>query len=324
MPSLTDVSRHTIFIAWCSLLLCAVALGQHESNPWNPTLADLERESGHKGPPQYVVVDLPEKKLLAYYPELKDLVAAPSQQELPKLLERVGASESQLLTTIPTISADETVVQEQLDKHGFVRGLPVFTGHYSYLVRAHTTGEGVRFTEGRSDEQWQAVNPHVASGYSLVEGFALLPIYFHPFHQGAANFRYLGRQVQNGREDYVVAFTQQPEKTELLGKVSVNGSEIVVAYQGIAWIDPESFQIVRMRTDLLKARPEVGTETTEIRFNEVRLPVVAKSFWLPNDAVVTRSAKDGAMREKHQFSDYKIFVQSKTVPTPKPDIQKPH
>jgi hypothetical protein len=83
-----------------------------------------------------------------------------------------------------------------------------------------------------------------------------------------------------------------------------------------------AFQIVRMRTDLLKAPPDVGTETIEIRFNEVRLPVVAKSFWLPNDAVVTRSAKDGAIREKHQFSDYKIFVQTKPAPAPNPDTQK--
>jgi hypothetical protein len=321
---LSDLSRLVILLGCCNSLLSSTAAGQHESNPWNPTLADMEREGARKGPPQYVVVDLPEKKLLSYYPELKGLVAAQSQQELPKLLERVGANESQFLSTIPTISANENVVQEQLDKHGFVRGQPVFTGRFSYFVQAHSAGEGVRFTEGRADENWKAIDPHVASGYSLAKGFALSPIYFHPFHQEAANFRYLGRQVQDGREDYVVAFAQQPEKTELLGTVRVNGSDIVVAYQGIAWIEPESFQIVRVRIDLLKARPEAGTETTETRFGEVRLPVVAKSFWLPSDAVVTRSAKDGVLRESHQFSDYKIFVQSKKdVTTTQPDVHKP-
>jgi hypothetical protein len=150
-----------------------------------------------------------------------------------------------------------------------------------------------------------------------------LPVHFHPFHQDNARFRYLGRQAQDGREDYVIAFAQQPEKSELLGTVRVNGSEIVVAYQGIAWIDPESYQIVRMRIDLLKARPEAGIEMTEARFSEIRLPVIAKSFWLPVEAVVTRSSKDGALREKHQFSNYRIFVQSKDAATAQPVIQPP-
>ena len=281
------------------------------------------RNRGYKNQPQYVVVDLPEKKLLSYYPELKGLTAAPSQDELSKLLEKVGANESQVLNSMPTISADEKVVQEQLDKHGFERGQPVFSGSFSYLVRAHVVGEGVRFSEGRTDEHWQPIDPHVPSGYSLTEGFALLPVHFHPFHQDNARFRYLGRQIQDGREDYVVAFAQQPEKSELLGTVRVNGSEIVVAYQGIAWIDPESFQIVRMRTDLLKARPEVGTEMTEARFREVRLPVIAKSFWLPTEAVVTRSTKDGALQEKHQFSNYRIFVQSKDGQASQPGTPAP-
>jgi len=234
-------------------------------------------------------------------------VPAQSQQELPKLLERVGENEK-LLLNLPSICADENVVQDELDKHGWARGGPVFTGHYSYLVRSHVTGEGTRFSEGRTDQHWQAIDPHVPSGYSLIQGFALMPMQFHPFHQETAHFRYLGRQVLNNRENYVVAFAQQPEKTELLGSVLVNGAKIAVAYQGIAWIDPDSFQVARMRTDLLKARPEAGTETTETQFGEVRLAVVAKAFWLPSDVVVTRRAKDGTVREKHQFSDYKIFV----------------
>ena len=133
-------------------------------------------------------------------------------------------------------------------------------------------------------------------------------MHFHSYHQEAGRFLYLGRQSLNNREYDVVAFAQKPEKAELLGSVRVNGADITVAYQGVAWIDPENFQIVRMRTDLLMARPEVGIEITEVQFTEVHLPIVAKSFWLPSEAVVTRQTKNGTLQEKHQFSDYKIFV----------------
>lgn len=307
-PSFASVSRLTALCLLALSLLSSWAAAQYDSGGVEPSLRSvIADKTNGAAPPNYVIVDLPEKKLLHYYPELKGLVPAQSQQELPKLLERVGENEK-LLLNLPSICADENVVQDELDKHGWARGGPAFTGHYSYLVRAHVAGEGIRFSEGRTDQHWQAIDPHVASGYSLIQGFALMPMQFHPFHQETAHFRYLGRQVLNNREYHVVAFAQQPEKTELLGSVFVNRAKIAVAYQGIAWIDPDNFQITRMRTDLLKARPEAGTETTETQFSEVRLAVVAKAFWLPSDVVVTRRAKDGTIREKHQFSDYKIFV----------------
>lgn len=290
--------------------MCPSVVGQGNNTEIEPNLRSLRNEAQREArsrAPQYVVVDIPVKKILEYYPELKGLVPAQSQQELPNLLERVGANQK-LLLNLPSIRADETVVQQEADKHGWAVGLPAFTGHFNYFVHAHVTGEGIRFSEGRTDEHWQPVEPTVPSGYSLIKGFALLPMHFHPHHQEASRFRYLGRHTLNNREYYVVAFAQQPEKAELLGSVRVNGADITVAYQGVAWIDPDNFQIARMRTDLLMARPEVGMEMTETEFTEVHLPVVSKSFWLPSEAAVTRSTKNGDLLEKHQFSDYKIFV----------------
>jgi hypothetical protein len=50
--------------------------------------------------------------------------------------------------------------------------------------------------------------------------------------------------------------------------------------QGIAWVDKENFHIVRMQTDLLARRPEIGLDkqTTKVRFGEVRLPDVPSHY----------------------------------------------
>lgn len=295
------------FSVWC---LGIFAVGQDSEVGLQPNLRTLKSEArrdAESHAPQYVIVDLPVKKILGYYPELKGLAPAQSQQELPGLLEKVGANQK-LLLNLPTVSAVESVVQQDVDKHGWPVGSPAFTGHFNYLVRAHVTGEGVRFSEGRADDHFRSTDPPVTSGYSLIQGFALLPMHFHPYHQEAGRFLYLGRQTLNNREYHVVAFAQKPEKAELLGGVRVNGADVTVAYQGLAWIDPDTFQIVRMRTDFLKARPEVGSEMTDAQFSEVHLPVINRSFWLPNEAIVTRRTKNGAIEEKHQFSEYKIFV----------------
>ena len=245
------------------------------------------------------------------------------QQDLPKLLEKIAANEKLLLDSVPSVAAEETVVQENLDKKGFVHGLPVFTGHYSYLVRAHLTGENVQFKEGRSDENWRAVDPNVPSGYPLVKDSHRCSLQLHPYHQDGAHFRLLGRQVMEGKQDYVIAFAQVPEKSEMLGAVLVNGKEVVVAYQGLVWVDPDNFQVVRMCTDLLRQRPEVGSEMTDVQFHEMHMPVVDKSFWLPRNVIVTRYKKDGSLQEKHQFTNYRIFVQSeKDTPVTQPSDAK--
>lgn len=324
MSSHLKAPKYLLVLFFFILGMCTEVLGGDVRNtdPMQPSLHD-KKPSQDDNIPDYVVTELAQKKLLRYYPELKGLVAAQSQQDLAMLLEKVGANVDQLWNAVPSATADESVIREQLDKHGWPTGFALMKARYSYLIRAHMVGEGVRLSEGRSDLNWQKVGTAGTTRYELISGFAILPLHFHPFHQAAATFRYLGRQVVDNREDYVIAFAQQPQKAELLGAMLVNGTEITVAYQGVAWIDPDTFQVVRIRIDLLHARPEAGTQKTEVRFSEVRLPVVNKSFWLPLNAVVTRSAKGGAIREKHDFSDYRIFVEDKNVSATPPVAQTP-
>lgn len=126
------------------------------------------------------------------------------------------------------------------------------------------------------------------------------------------------------RNDYVVAFAQESERSQLAGVVIVNGVDFPVAYQGIAWIEPDNFESVRMGIDLLRPKPEVGSQMTDVQFSEVRLPLVKKPLWLPRDVVVTRPSKGSAVREKRQFSDYRVFTsEAKTVPSAQPPAEKP-
>ncbi len=326
MRSPASICRLVFLLCVSPFLLYSSAVGQDTSVGIEPTLRRMQTVDKHREPTarNYAIVELSPKKILEYYPELKGVVPATSPDELTSLLAKVGANEDLFLYNIPTLSSQEEVTQEKLDSHGWVQGLPVFTGHYNYVVRAHVSGEGIRFSEGRTDADWQRIDSPVANGFTLAQGFALFPLHFHPFHQTAEKYRYLGRQVLDSRNDYVVAFAQEGEKSQLSGVVTVNGVDFPVAYQGIAWIEPDNFQIVRMRIDLLKPRPEVGSQMTDIQLSEVRLPLVAKPLWLPRDVIVTRPSKDSALREKHQFSDYRVFTrEAMTAPSAQPASEKP-
>jgi hypothetical protein len=115
-----------------------------------------------------------------------------------------------------------------------------------------------------------------------------------------------------------------------------NRKSVLILYQGIAWIDAAGYQILRIRTDLLAPRPDINLkkQTTEIEYAEVRLPQVSSSLWLPRKVIVTTTTKervqalgstsatevcDQVFRNRHQYSQYKLFRAESTIKPIGPD-----
>jgi hypothetical protein len=140
-------------------------------------------------------------------------------------------------------------------------------------------------------------------------GFACTSLHFHPRYQSGAGFRLLGRQSLEGRETFVVAFAQDPGTAKRIGRFDVDGKSSPVLIQGIAWIDATNFQIVRMRTDLLKSPPDtrLKRQTTEIDFGEVTFKGLPTSLWLPKQVTVTVEWKGKTFRNLHRYSDFRVF-----------------
>ena len=105
-------------------------------------------------------------------------------------------------------------------------------------------------------------------------GFASDPLIFHPDYLAGSSLRLLGRQGLNGHDTLVIAFAQLPATAKMLEEFKTSSGSAVVLIQGVAWVDAVSYQVLRMRTDLLKPAPEVHLEaqTTDVRFGEVRFP----------------------------------------------------
>jgi hypothetical protein len=91
-----------------------------------------------------------------------------------------------------------------------------------------------------------------------------------------------------------------------------NASEsALLLVQGIAWVDPDTFQIIRMRTNLLATDHPVALreQTTDIRFSEVRFDGVPQSFWLPFEVLVSWRVGGGiTYLNRHRYSDYRLFT----------------
>jgi hypothetical protein len=77
----------------------------------------------------------------------------------------------------------------------------------------------------------------------------------------------------------------------------------------LAWIDPDTYRIIRIHSDLLAPLPELRleSETLSIDFNEVHFTSVKAALWLPEDVTVTLDWNGKLLRNRHEYSDFKIF-----------------
>ncbi|HEV2493205.1 MAG TPA: tetratricopeptide repeat protein [Terriglobia bacterium] len=254
------------------------------------------------------VVSQPLADLEHAMPELRGIAPASSQDALPAILQHVGADVQAFFSQFPNTISVEQTHQEKLGRNGKVADS--LDQKFHYLLLAHPEKWGLGLEEYRADEKGaRTALTGLQGGFMLTAGFASASLLFHPAYQSGATFRYLGRQTIDGRETDVVAFAQKPDKAKIMGRFNTDEATVLTLTQGLAWIDPANYQIVRMRTDLLKAASKVRLErqTTEIHFDQVRFKEIPSPLWLPREVVVTVQWKGKTFRNLHEYSNFKLF-----------------
>jgi hypothetical protein len=253
------------------------------------------------------VVDMTVEELLRDYPkECGDLEFDDSQAELNLLLKKTGECVEALIRDIPNTGSKEQVRRERLRNNGSVDAAS--TQNYNYLVLPSNTG---LWDEIRTDDKGRPLPDASMTGSSfLTSGHASAAIFFHPQYQESSRFRVLGRQRAEPNA-CVIAFAQKPENGRPAGRFEsqLMLKSALIMYQGLAWIDPGTHQILRMRTDLLAPRRDVllARQTTEIWYHEVRFTDIPRVFWLPREVLVTIDWNGQIYRNRHRYSDYVVF-----------------
>ena len=306
------------------LLLALAVLGFAHSNSWlaQTQLIDTSGQSYYVS--ARPLLDYPLHHLLRATPELQGLEPSGNQDELAFILGKAGKVTEDLMESMPNLISREQVTQQKLRTWGRVKDYRRL--EFDYMILTHRQDANVTLDEYRAGPDGSPLEAHgLEDGYMLTRGFASLWLHFLPSSQSAARFRYLGQQTNGGLRCYVVAFTQKPGWATFTGMFFNGGRSVRILYQGIAWIDEASFRIVRLRTDLLAPRPDIGLErqTTELHLGGIRLAQLVSPLWLTQEVVVTTDMNNRRFRNVHRYSGYRLFkVESKILPAP-PDQTLP-
>jgi hypothetical protein len=79
--------------------------------------------------------------------------------------------------------------------------------------------------------------------------------------------------------------------------------------RGRAWIATDSYQIVRMETDLVNTLPEIRlfADHTMVEYGPVRFKSRNVEMWLPQSAEVYSDWRGKRMHRRHSFSNFILF-----------------
>ncbi len=241
-------------------------------------------------------------------PELKGLTPAASQTALPLILRNVGNNVAVFFRDFPNTTSTEKVTQQAFNGHGRVFASRFRT--FRYLIVAAPGGGNERLQEYRTDNKGRPIEEQSFEGpFVLTKGFATDAVFFDKAAQSWSTFRYLGQQVSHHRLENVVGFAQNPAVPWNAEQAQIGQESAAVLVQGVAWIDSDSHQIVRLRTELLAPPPGLDLEkqTTEIEYGAVRFKSVADTLWLPRQVKVTVEVNGRQYQNTSSYTNYHLF-----------------
>jgi hypothetical protein len=247
-------------------------------------------------------------ELMHAIPELKKLKPTTSQQKLPSILANVGNNVAEFFRNFPNTTSIEQVQEELLNQNGTIAQQKLQRFHYLILA-THQSG-GPDLEEFRTDDKGNRIDVQsLAGGFLLTQGFAADSIFFDKAFQSNSRFRYLGQDKIGKHETEVVAFAQNPKARPVVELAQMGNQSAVILVQGVAWIDPVSYQIVRLRTELLAPPPllDLAKQTTQIEYAQVRFKEVPDTLWLPREVRVTVVWNGQTFRNISSYSKYQLF-----------------
>jgi hypothetical protein len=260
-------------------------------------------------------------------PFLRKLRPAGSQDQLPMVLERVGQTVTLLFHGFPRIACDE-VISETRPGQGEVELMgdgtmvtPVGAGESQkvkvrYIVIPWPSGDLPAFEEYRTDLEGKPLDAMSLRGFSLTSSkYTSACLYFSPADQHDSRFRLFGTETIRERECHVVGFAQEPEKARRIDRFHSQGATFGLLCQGLAWIDSETFQILRVTTWLLAPRKDIGisSQITTVDYYPVQPSGSEGVLWLPRDVTVVLVYRGTQVRNTHHYSNFMLFRVESTI-----------
>jgi tetratricopeptide (TPR) repeat protein len=222
---------------------------------------------------------------------------------LDDVAQKAGQRIEEFVTNVDRFVATESVNHETINKSGLVTAPE--TRKFDYMVSIQEVRKGFF-----NVEEFRTVGNTFGQFPDGVEtnGLPAMVLIFHPNNVGSFELTCEGLARWNGGLAWQVHFRQRPDKPNTIRKYRLGamGRSVPVSLKGRAWIAADTYQVVRLETQMLAPVPEIhlAADSTVIEYGPVHFRERNMDMWLPQSADVYSDWRGRRFHRRHSFSKY--------------------
>ena len=237
---------------------------------------------------------------------------------LDDVVRNAGKQINELISDVDRFTATESLVHETIDRWGAPSNPE--KRKFEYVVSIQLLqGKYLNVEEYRSAGGAPADFP----GGVVTNGLPSLVLIFHPVNVPNFEMTCEGLARTSSGLAWQIHFKQRPDKPNTIKRyrIGADGPSYPVALKGRAWISADTFQIVRLETDLVSSIPQIKllADHSDIEYGPVKFKDGKISMWLPQSADVYYDWRGRRIHRRHSFSQYLLFGvdEKQKISTPK-------
>ena len=237
--------------------------------------------------------------------------AVPNDEPFDKIVDRVTQRVSGFLDLFSDVKCTEQVTQEKFKPNGKVELVEQST--YDYLVLFTNVGGELSLAESRLPVKQATKDRKKDISMLLSNGFATLFLVFHPYYANSFEFTDAGTELLNGHSARKIRF-RHIRNTRAIAALALRGREYPLEMSGIAWVDPENGNLLRIEAGIASTLEDIGMKSLQsqvtfgpVAFHQDDLHQDDPAYWFPTEAVVEVETPKQHWRNTHRFTAYKQF-----------------
>ena len=225
---------------------------------------------------------------------------------LDEVVQKAGTQLVTFVHDVDRFTATESLMHESINRYGMASAPE--KRKFDYLVSIQDLRPGyLGVTEYRNGGGAQTEFPDGVA----TNGLPALVLVFHPYYAPNYEMACEGLARANGQLAWQIHFRQKQDKPNTIKSYQfrLNGPSYSVALKGRAWISADTYQVIRMETDIVAPIPQIKliVEHTVVEYGPVKFKRNNVSLWLPQSAEVYFSWGGKQIHRRHTFSDYLLF-----------------
>jgi tetratricopeptide (TPR) repeat protein len=225
---------------------------------------------------------------------------------LKDVIQQAGKRVQEFVSNVDRYTATESLVHQSVNKWGLPS--PAEARTFGYVAEIAERKPGFF-----NVEEYRSVGgfPGVFPGGVETRGLPAMALIFHPDNVGNFDVTCEGLAQRSDGLAWQVHFRQRADRPNTMKRyrIGAEGQSYPVAIKGRAWIAADTYQIVRLETDLIAPMQNIRltADRAVVEYGPVRFRERHLDMWLPQSADVYFDWQGHRVHRRHSFSDYLLF-----------------